>query len=276
MPPSSTAPPQAEQDLDQLGRSQALEDCLVDAGLPAELSPTGDGEARIAWADGHEVLARDSEQVTTLLEGPAGEIATAVHDAFTEEGTDALTGDLAPALWIDGKSHTDTWKQCLESSGYTNPTGYLEDNPEIDQVWAQRYTDAANDWIACARDNGLPALADAERDNDASPYGPHAEIPLNTGTDLLRGVVEACPIYNEDIIKRQMQGDPTLEDDIFAGRVAPIPLVLVEEPEGLQEAAKTTKGFDFESEEGRRYLELQDVLYKAGQELEEEYAGEQE
>jgi hypothetical protein len=253
----------------------ALETCLVEAGLPAQLTPVDGGEAQIGWVEGHEVLARDFEQWTELLEGPAGEVNPTNHDAFMDVEMDPLTSDLAPALWVDGNDHTATWTKCLESSGYTNPTADPEVDPKVDRIWAQRYADAANYWIACAREHGLPQLADTTPDGDDGPYGPHAEIPLNTGPDLLRTVVEACPIFKEDLVRRQVEGDVTLQDDIFEGRIAPIPLVLVEEPRGMQEAANTEEGFDFKSGEGKRYLELQGILYEAGQAFEEKYGREQ-
>ena len=265
---NSTQPP---EDLDQYGRAQALEACLVEAHLPAQLTPMGDGEAQIDWADGHEVLARDTEQVTTILEGPGGEVNPNTHQAFMDANQDPLTLDLAPALWIDGKDHTDTWTRCLQSSKYTGPTTYLEEDSKEDQVLAQRYTDAANYWIACARENGLPHLADVKAKTEGSPYGPHAEIPLHTEPALLRTLVEACPIFDEEIVKRQMEADPTLQDDILEGNVTPIPLVLTEEPDGMQAAASLPEGFDFESGEGKRYLELNEILYEAGIALEDKY-----
>jgi hypothetical protein len=166
-----------------------LEACLVEADLPAELTPLEGGEAQIDWAEGHEVLARDLEQVTAVLEGTAGEVDSTVHDAFMNVEVDPLTSNLAPSLWIDGADHTDTWIACLESSGYTSPTLYMEEDPAEAEIWAQRYGDATNEWIACAREHGLPSLADVTADPGGSPNGPHAEIPLSTEPALLRAVI---------------------------------------------------------------------------------------
>jgi hypothetical protein len=87
---------QQPAELDQYGTAQALQDCLVEAGIPAELTPVDGGEAQIDWATGHEVLARDHEQTTTVLEGPAGEVDEATLEAFAgiEEspGRRALAG----------------------------------------------------------------------------------------------------------------------------------------------------------------------------------------
>jgi hypothetical protein len=163
-------------------------------------------------------------------------------------------GKMPPELWVDGVDHTDTWVGCLESSGYTHPTAPDQPDPAEEAKWAQRSARVANDWIACARENGLPSLPDADP-NSEGPYAPHAEIPLATDPTLLKSVVEACPTFNEEALKRQMEGDPTLQDDIEADRVNPSPLLLVEEPAGLQE-----DGFDFQSEEGKRFSELGSIL----------------
>jgi hypothetical protein len=274
-PSVSAGPVNAREDLDQYGRTQSLEACLVAAGLPALLTPMDGGEAEIGWVEGHEVLARDFEQWTTILEGPAGEVDPAVHDAFTDVGVDPSTSNLEPALWVDGKDRTNAWIECLESSGYTNPTAYLGQDPASAAVWSQRYADAANDWIACARDHGLPQLADVNPEVGGSPLGPYVEVPLATEPELLRTVMEACPSVNEDVRRREADGDPTLEDDIFEGRVRPDPTIEVEEPVGMQEAANTDAGYDFESEAGKRYLELNSILRESARAFEEKYGREQ-
>jgi hypothetical protein len=266
---SSVTPTQ--QDLDQYGRAQALEACLVDARLPALLTPMDGGEAEIGWAEGHEVLSRDFENWTVLLDGPAGSIDPTTKEAFTNVDGDAATGTLAPSLWVDGKDYTRVWVGCLESSGYTNPTAYMEADPAEDDILQQRMVDAANEWIACAREHGLPGLADVIKDDpDRGPYGPHAEIPLETDPVLLESLMQACPMFNEEYTRRQAQGDSTVQDDVLAGRLAMNPLILVEAPDGLQ-----SDSFDYESEDGQRYLELQDLLYAPGYAMEEEYAREQ-
>jgi hypothetical protein len=271
------SPAGGSQELDQYGRAQALEACLVDAGLPAELTPVDDGgQAQIDWARGHEVLARDFEQWSTLLPGAADEVDPATHEKFMDVEMDELTSDLAPALWVDGQDHTDTWIRCLESSGYTNPIYYPEEEDQKESLLIkQRMADAANNWMACARENGLPNLADVTADVGDSPYGPHAEIPLDTEPALLRTVVDACPLYDEEIIRRALDSDPTLQDDYAAGRATMGPLVLVEEPEGMQEAASLPEGFDFDSGDGLRYRELGEILNKALQEIQERYSAEQ-
>ncbi|MDR0432423.1 MAG: hypothetical protein LBH48_03815 [Bifidobacteriaceae bacterium] len=274
---ASSNPAPVQTDGDQYDRAQALLGCLTEGGLPAKLTMADGGEAQLDWEAGHEVLARDLEQWTTIQEGAAGDVfGSAVHQAFMSVETDDLTNDLAPSLWVDGKDQTTVWVACLETSGYTNPTAALEEDPGMDQLLAQRMADAANDWIACARENGLPKLVDVTPDSDSGTYGPHVEIPLDTGLDLMRSVLEACPIYTEDIVNRRMDGDATLDIDIAEGRVAPNPLVLAQEPEGMQEAANLPEGYDFESGDGKRYLELNEVLFEAGFALEEEYARHQD
>jgi hypothetical protein len=255
--------------LDQYGRTQVLQECLVDAGLPALLMPVEGGEAEIGWVEDHELLARDFEQVTTVLEGPNGEIDSTTRDAFGN-AKDSQTGTLAPALWVDGVDYTETWTLCLESSGYTNPTGYLEQDPGELLAFSQGRADAANDWMVCAREQGLPGLVDAKADASGMAPGPHAEIPFATDSALLRTVVQACPIFSEDYFRRLLEGDPTLDDDVEAGRIKADPLVLVEQPDGLQD-----DDYDFESEEGRHYLELGEILYADERAFEEKYGREQ-
>jgi hypothetical protein len=236
------------------------------------LIPVDGGEAEIGWSGDHEILARDFEQMTILLEGPQGEIDPAVHDAFMDVEADAVTLAPAPALWVDGTDHTDTWVRCLESSQYTNPKTYLEQDPGEVQAWAQRLADAANNWTACAREHGMPGLTDVKPKAGDTGYGPHAEIPLTADPALLRSVLDACPSFDEEILRREIEGDPTLQDDLDAGRILPNPLVLVEEPDGLQE-----DGYDWKaSEDGRRWSELGEVLYEDEAAFGERYGSEQQ
>jgi hypothetical protein len=265
--PGSAAP----ENLDQYGRAQVLEGCLVEAGLPAQLTPVEGGEMQIDWEQGHEVLARDFEQITTLLDGPAGEINPGIHDAFMDVEEDPVTLAPAPALWIDGKDHTDTWVRCLESSHYTNPAAYLAEDADEALAFTQRFADATNDWMACAREHGLPELKDVRAAGDNGPLGPHAEIPLSTEPALLRTVIEACPIFSEDLARRRVEGDPTVDEDIRAGRTTPDPLVYAEEPEG----AGADENYDFESGEGKRYVELNEVLFEASRAFEDKLATKQ-
>ncbi|MDR1151077.1 MAG: hypothetical protein LBK72_01140 [Bifidobacteriaceae bacterium] len=257
--------------LDQYGRAQELEKCLVDVGLPATLTPVEKGEAEVTWADGHEVLARDSEQWTTVLEGPAGGVDPVTHEAFMDVSADPVTGLLAPALWIDGVDHTAAWVACLESSQYSNPSAAYEPDPGELLLGSQRQADVANEWMACAREHGLQGLKDVTADASGMAPGPHAEIPLKTEPALLETVVEACPTFNEDYFRRVLDGDPTLEDDVSAGRVNPNPLVLVEQPADLQE-----EGHDYGStEEDRRFEELNVILYEDEAAFGERYGAEQ-
>jgi hypothetical protein len=257
------------QDLGQYERALALEGCLVNADLPALLTPMDGGEAQIGWTEGHEILARDFEQWTEMLEGPDGEIDPAVHDAFMDVEADSVTLAPVPALWVDGKDHSDTWIECLKSSEYTNPTAYMEQDPGDALLWAQRMAASTNDWIACAREHGFPRLRDVTADADNGPLGPHVEIPLNAELSLLQTVVDACPLFSEEIAKRVADGDTTLDDDILEGRVTPNPLVYVEQPVGAAE-----DDYDFGSGEGKRYLDLTDVLFSDGRALEERYVKE--
>ncbi|MDR0432467.1 MAG: hypothetical protein LBH48_04035, partial [Bifidobacteriaceae bacterium] len=157
------------------------------------------------------------------------------------------------------------------SSGYTNPTAYLEQDPGEAAAFLQGRVDAANDWIACARENGLPGLVDVAVDvNAGGGPGPHALIPLKTEAAVLGSVIEACPIFHEEYFRRLLEGDPTLQDDVDAGRIKADPLVLVEQPPGIND-----DDFDFESEEGSHYLELGGILYADERAFEKKYGQEQ-
>jgi hypothetical protein len=251
--------------LDQYGRAQAFQDCLVKAGLPAELTPADGGEASLGWAVGHEVMARDFENVTFIVEGPAGEIDPARHEAFLNAGQSAVSAQAE--LWVDGVDQTEVWIRCLESSAYTNPTAYLQEDPGELLKFSQGRADAANDWIACARGQGLQGLVDVTADASGMAPGPHAEVPLETDPVLLRSVVEACPTFNEEYNRRLLEGDPTLEDDVEAGRIKADPTVFVEQPEGYQD-----DDYDYDSAEYKHYDELLMILNRGWLEFEEHYS----
>jgi hypothetical protein len=109
-------------------------------------------------------------------------------------------------------------------------------------------------------------MADA---GGAAP-GPHAEIPLATDVTLLRSVIEACPAFDEDVFRRELDGDPTLQDDLEAGRVIGNPLILVEAPPGSEE-----EGYDYGSGEYGHFEELSSILYEAEREFVDRYGAEQ-
>ncbi|MDR0432277.1 MAG: hypothetical protein LBH48_03070 [Bifidobacteriaceae bacterium] len=243
---------------DQYSTASALQGCLADAGLPAVVVPVDGGEAEVGWAEGHEVVARDLDGGTTMLAGPSGAVDPAISDAVLNGDADPLTGELAPALWVDGVDKSAVWAGCLESSGYTPPSPESDTDPGELLRGSQRQADAANDWIRCARENGLENLADVTADDSGMAPGPHVVVPLSTPPDLLRSVVAECPTFSEEMLRRTFEGDPTLGEEIMEGRGPIGPLVFAEEPVGLQE-----EGYDMEaSEDGRRFAELSEILYE--------------
>ena len=58
--------------------------------------------------------------------------------------------------------------------------------------------DAANDWAACARDNGLVGVEDAQYQIDNYETAPAATVPASTSLELFQAVLAECPPIDPD------------------------------------------------------------------------------
>jgi hypothetical protein len=203
--------------------------CLVDRGLPAVIEEQGNGTAFVNFRSDSGVSWRlPSRGVIESTLVPTDATPENVLNALFEEfdAQDPFTY----LLWIDDADRTEDLRECHEPTGYTYPD-YWTDPAEILLMY-QAQTDATNAWIACARDNGLPNLADVSVpavDYDPITDRSHvARIPLSFTEEALTALLEACPPVNMERVKWTSTPHPEGEErpDL------PDPLVGIEEPEG--------------------------------------------
>jgi hypothetical protein len=127
--------------------------------------------------------------------GLGGPLPPDEQDAWLEE----TAGEYA--LDIDGRDLSEEFERCFTSSGYTVPkvSDSEAQGSTVPVNVAQLFVEASNQWAACARDSGLPGLKDSRgvgETTDLTELG--IFIPESTTIEVLRQVVEACPVFDPD------------------------------------------------------------------------------
>jgi hypothetical protein len=194
--------------------------CLADKGIPVTWD--GEGEGFLRWDESYNwfVVWPDGEF--------SGEGVPPDDDPFWNDHQSDGTGT-PPGLMIDGIDHSETLTTCLDATGYVRPQPVSDFEPSAAREAHQAQVDANNTWIACARDNGLPTIVDDAVPEDLSDPMTSAIVPLSTSVDTLRAVVDACPVFDEELAT--LQQDPGYD---WSG-VEPATLsVAVETPAGLE------------------------------------------
>ncbi|MDR1442217.1 MAG: hypothetical protein LBJ02_07520, partial [Bifidobacteriaceae bacterium] len=214
----------------QLIAAKAMRDCLEEAGLPVEFYEL-DGAGVVTWDLGKVDLV--------LFSSPSGGgyalpgQRPGIHDV--PEGTWQRFEDQSrPGVYsveIDGVDHSDTYNQCVSSTGYEEPAPDRTD-PAAEIAQKQALAEVTNDWIKCARQNGFPGLADAEVPRaDGFTTSPMALLPLTISEAELRGLIAACPVFNAE--RAQCALEPP-----EIGECEPNPLIGFVDP-GAPDAALT-------------------------------------
>jgi hypothetical protein len=259
----SSPAPHSEQ---YLG-AEALYACLTDAGLPARLEPVEDDRALVNWGEGHEVLFVFANGFGGAHPGSSGEINPDVESAFwNDHSSNAAGGEIQPALMVDGVDESATWASCLEDSGYTDPQIDQPAGDPAEELKAkQQMADATNEWIACARENGLPDLVDVSATADGWTTVPEAQIPLSMTPDALRTLLGACPNFDEEQARAMMNPDFDPEADWHYN-----PSVTVKLPPEMSDPGYTPDAT--ESDALKRFEALQSVLTERANAFYEENA----
>ncbi|MDR2382193.1 MAG: hypothetical protein LBE08_13700 [Bifidobacteriaceae bacterium] len=176
---------------DQAAAAEAVASCLRQDGISAEVFTLDGGTPHIGLAGGHDWLARypNGEEEESL--SPDGSLIDAEQvKAFYD------SGDKPVRLVVDGKDQSESWVRCLEDSGFAGPAP-VQDGPAEEIRRRQIQADVTNEWAACARENGLPALEDVMPGAVGSPF-PTLTVPLATSPAILRDVLAICPLTDDD------------------------------------------------------------------------------
>jgi hypothetical protein len=208
----------------QPDRAQAYYSCLSDAGFPVVLTPISSVESDVTWTYDENVVLGSAPGMGPWWGAPPGQDLpeSAVHE-FVESVflKDEVREDYDYALLIDGVDRVADLKRCLEETEYTKPIGAME--PGEFAVLVRAQADATNDWVACARENGYPALKDVtptEGGVDA------VRLPFSTSEEALRALLVACPNWDREAAEAQAYGGE-LPSDWESG---PQPDINFEEP----------------------------------------------
>jgi hypothetical protein len=207
---SSASPTQAP---DQRLTAEAYYSCLLDAGLPAELQPVdpeaADGAVLVSFGP-HSVLQAvpGKGAAVSLGEDGYGPISEEEQQAFFDAHSDPDTYGLV----VDGMDYSADFERCYTESGYFEPPRVSEGERQRQN---QLVADATNTWIACAREHGLPDLADVAARTDDPDYYPAVHLPLTMAEDDLRALLDDCPNFDEDATREAYEALGRGEDVQF-------------------------------------------------------------
>jgi hypothetical protein len=164
--------------------ADAMAACLEENAIPFEepvMNVTGYGETEF-----RSVLPNSWEEPFAVnIPGVGGAASEGVE-----------FDDAEVVLIMGGVDHSDLLAQCIDQSGYFVP-GPVFDRAEEGEV-KRVEADAANDWAACARDNGLVAVEDAKYQIDNFETAPAATVPASTSLELFQAVLAECPPIDPD------------------------------------------------------------------------------
>jgi hypothetical protein len=209
----------------QMDRAEAHYACLTDAGLPATLTPVSDDEAEVGWSMDEHVVLGSAPGLGPWWGAPPGkdlpesEVNEFVESVFYK---DEVREDYNFALMIDGVDRTADLERCTEESDYTRPEYALDPSEMAAMTRAQ--ADATNEWVACARENGYPALKDVTpTDEGVEPV----RLPFSTTEEAFRTLLAACPNWDRELAEAQANGTELPSE----WESAPTPDINFEEPE---------------------------------------------
>jgi hypothetical protein len=204
-PPESARSGQAES-------AARLVKCLQDKDIPAVLDDWGDGQAAVRLETSQAYYMCLGEHDCRSSAGPDdSDAAYEELESLAETLTDrhAVTTGLFTLLVIDGADMTETLATCVESGEYTSPEVVLDPGQELRDK--QATVAATNDWIACARANGLPDIEDVPAPKaDGWQTIPTALLPPDMTLDEITDLGRKCPPLNVEAHTRQLeeQGSP--------------------------------------------------------------------
>ncbi|MDR1428000.1 MAG: hypothetical protein LBJ08_09660 [Bifidobacteriaceae bacterium] len=197
--PSGPAAAPSDYDAAQSEAAREFHSCLTAAEVPVELFED-EGSGVHIWPVG-------GAWILTLADGYSQRGGGTDGKAISVEEQRAFQRDHQGenALVIDGKDYSGPWDQCRESSGYFL-YGPPED-PAEEMIAKQREAEATNTWIACARENGYPGLADVTATANSWP---RALLPFDIADEALSALMTACPPVDADayVASPQPDGQP--------------------------------------------------------------------
>jgi hypothetical protein len=216
----------------QIPNAKSFEDCLTNAGVPAQLDIQSDGRAHVSFVfDGYGSLAFRNAEGSVELNG----VDPSTWEAFVDEHPDG------PLLLLNGDDRSQDYSGCLSSSGYVEPSFTLD--PATELAEKQRRAEVTNAWVACARQHGFPSLSDAGPIiADGEETMPTVTLPADTTVDQLRLLLDSCPNFDatkaaEALAKGEAVLSPSISVAGLVGPGADLGVLSLEEQRRAEEIA---------------------------------------
>jgi hypothetical protein len=193
--------------VDNGATAEAMRDCLADAGLNAVMVGRQDKRYEVEIRD-----AYDADDVV-WIDFDSGIIAMPAERPIwlPQAQLDTLLNLDAPspALLVSGADYTEAYVECRSRTGYKIPE--RESDPRQEATNKLGMAQATNDWIACARKNGLPGMADVPPPKvDGWLTLPMALLPTDIAESELRALLDKCPAFD---LEKQLEWDKAAETD---------------------------------------------------------------
>ncbi|MDR0365346.1 MAG: hypothetical protein LBH68_00715 [Bifidobacteriaceae bacterium] len=176
-------------------------DCLLDAGIPADLSPLDGTQYKVE-------LTTDESFYVCSSAGCMLSVARNVRASESQvealeskyQAMQARYGEDEGALYlfVGDADLTDAYRSCIDETGYVDPTIAIDPGQQAHDLEMQ--FEATLAWVECARENGMPLLDDPHRPSVGQEVtqGSAVVLPLTTDLVALRGVLAECPASGQD------------------------------------------------------------------------------
>jgi hypothetical protein len=190
----------AAADGNQAESALAMTACLVDGGIDASAEDMGDEEGQLRLELGksgafYHYAIGGQGQTGGGPEGLSEEDYERGIKKVEELAEQHSSRDEQDFLIVGEADHSDTWRKCLEASGYLEPVWQVD--PAAELKFERRLAQAGTEWATCAREHGYPKIADphgAVADNGQTE--PTVLIPASMTVTELKSLLQACPNYD--------------------------------------------------------------------------------
>ncbi|MDR1189225.1 MAG: lipoprotein [Bifidobacteriaceae bacterium] len=188
--PSDSAQTEVAEDFGELVAEQSeVTDLFIECLTDNDIEP---GEVPVAIGGYGETLFRailpklGAEPFVTNLPKVGG---------LASEGAPEIDEDEV-VLIVGGIDRSDVLIGCIDTTGYFVPEPVFD--PGDEAVQKQAEAEAANEWAACARENGIPDVLDAEVIVDGFTTRPGASVPGSTSVETFKDTLNECPPIDPD------------------------------------------------------------------------------